>query len=485
MKSHLTAIFISVCLLAVSCCDRIEPDPVTPPDDPTENPENPVQKPDWPDEQTGKAYIWDDQDIPEFHLIFSEKEWNNLLSGYDKNPDVTSFVKCAVVFEKRGIRDTLKSAGIRLYDNKDAMRPEGKNGSKHKKDGTEWHLSNYEIDFNRYIQSEEHTLRKVRSVYLKSCVNDPSYARERYCYNLFERFGIKTIGRNTFCRLNINIQGDEKPAYIGVYQMIEPIDESYLTDRAKLFGSSSGNLWKCRDGASLVPSNSSLNSGVDNGKGESYQYLLLTNKTSAVSATTQLDGFMKKLRSMKQDEFHTWIKSVCDIELLLRTYAVSVAVGMWDDYWNNGTNFYLYFNSTSSDDYKVYIIPFDYEMSLGNSRADIMTDPGTQDPYNWGKQANPLIMRILQYPDFYEIYRNALTELTLEDAYLMEPEISSAIISDYMYQASFYSGSETGINIGTKDRTAHWSNHQEYRISVPDKNNFFAIRSEAIRRYSE
>lgn len=124
-------------------------------------------------------------------------------------------------------------------------------------------------------------------------------------------------------------------------------------------------------------------------------------------------------------------------------------------------------------------------MSLGNSRKDVLTDPGRQDPYNWGKQTTPLIIRLLQIPEYKEIFRNALMELVMPEAYLFEPGISTAIVGDFMYQASFHSGTDTGINKGTKDRPAQWSSCQDYRISSADAGNFFEIRSETIRNYSE
>ena len=45
-----------------------------------------------------------------------------------------------------------------------------------------------------------------------------------------------------------------------------------------------------------------------------------------------------------------------DIPLFLKTYAVNLVVGMWDDYWANGNNFYFYFAPNG----KAYFIPYDY-----------------------------------------------------------------------------------------------------------------------------
>jgi spore coat protein CotH len=68
-----------------------------------------------------------------------------------------------------------------------------------------------------------------------------------------------------------------------------------------------------------------------------------------------------------------------DVNLFLKTYAVNVTVGMWDDYWSNSNNYYFYFDAAG----KFYFIPYDYDNTLGTSL--LMTDSGIQDPLNWGK----------------------------------------------------------------------------------------------------
>lgn len=465
---------------AAACGEKIEPDPVPP--GPEEPDTNVTPGPTWPEGETGKAYIWDEGYIPEFHIKIKDSQWSKLLQAYDSNPDISEFVRCDVVFSRNDVRDTVSNVGIRLFDNGDAGRPEGNKGEKHDKDAAKWNFSNYELNFMYFNNDESNSLRKVRSVFLKSCVNDPSYARERYCYDLLRRAAIETVGRNIYCKVNIHVGSDEKPAYLGVYQMIEPVDHSFISDRTKTFGNANGNLWKCGKGADLT--NPSATSGIDKGTGEDFTYTLITNQNALGNAAAQLAGFMEKVKQLKNDEFRKWINEVCDIKLLLRTYAVIATTGMWDDYWNTGNNFYLYFNNTSDSGYKVYMIPYDFEMSLGNSKGNIMQDPAMQDPYNWGKKINPLISRILNFPEYREIYREALMTLILPEAYLFQHEVSSAIISDLMYQVSFYTKNDTGINMSAKDRTANWSNTPRYTLTGED-NNFFKIRCEAIRNYSE
>ena len=98
-------------------------------------------------------------------------------------------------------------------------------------------------------------------------------------------------------------------------------------------------------------------------------------------AKAQLQDFIAKLNGKSDESFKKWISEVCDVELLMRTYAVNVAVGMWDDMWNNGNNYYLYFNSLDKLNYKVFFIPYDYDNTLGTSNC---YDPAKQNPTQWG-----------------------------------------------------------------------------------------------------
>lgn len=472
-----------IILTAISCRDKIEPEIPLPPD---VNPDDSIStsEPSWPENECGTSYVWDDDVIPEFHINIDGKQWNKILEAYDKNPDISSFFKCDVIFDKNGVRDTIKNTGIRLFGNADACRPEGAAGEKHNSEDPQWNFSNYELNFTYFVNKESHSLRKVNAVYLKSCYNDPSYARERYCYDLYKRAGMKIIGQNLYCKVNIHVEGDAEPAYLGIYQMIEPVSKDYITERSRVFGKTEGNLWKCGRGASLTPS--SATAGVDMGKGEDFNYMLMTNQADFSAAVKQLSGFSENVQKLKNDEFYAWIKGVCDVELLMWTYAINVTVGMWDDYWNTGNNYYLYFNDSNEGNYKVFMIPYDFEMSLGNSRRTVMPNPAVHDPYNWGRNSNPLISRLLYFPEFKKMYTEALETLIMPEAYLFQHEISSAIISDLMYQVSFYTKNDTGLNMNAKDRTAGWSSHPEFKLADPASNdNFFRIRSESIKSYSE
>lgn len=72
-------------------------------------------------------------------------------------------------------------------------------------------------------------------------------------------------------------------------------------------------------------------------------YDLKTNTAKLDSAKTQLVDFMTKLNNKTGNDFKTWVDATMDVKLFLKTYAVSVMCGMWDDYWVNKNNFYFLF----------------------------------------------------------------------------------------------------------------------------------------------
>lgn len=480
-------IFTYACLmgLLLGCNERIEPE-ILPDEEVPEKPSEPSTDPDdqtpsWPEGETGKTYVWDKEHIPQIKVYVSKNQWKTVLDGYDEHSNGSSYVRCSVVFDKDGAKDSISNAAIRLRDNSDAMRPNDSANEMYVNNVSDWNLSNYEINFNKYISDEKNSLRKVKGIFLKSCYNDPTYSRERYCYDLFDRFGIWTISRNTYCRLSFHIEGDKNPAYLGVYQMIEPIDNDYLEDRSNHFGNIAGNLWKCHFGATLS-STSNLKASIDKEDGTASQYMLVTGNSSIADAAAQLKSFITNLTTLPDDEFKDWISKVCDVQFLLKTYAVNVTVGMWDDYWNNSNNYYLYFDSTSTDSYKVYLIPHDYEMSLGNSSSK-MQDPSATDPFKWGQNRNPLIARILAIEEFKDIYADFIMGLLQQGNYLFYHYEAINTIKDLMQQVEPYTANDTGINMHPVDKTHPRSADKTSVLTTDGRNCFFYKRSNALNEY--
>ena len=428
----------------------------------------------------GYDYVWDDAVIPEIHLEVSLSEWNRLLSLYDANAFTTQYVMATATFVKEGETTVIDSVGLRIKGNTSRRRPEGYYGQMHQRDNTDWHHAHFGVNLRKYVDDDAHTIQGVRKLHLKWFKDDPAYVREVFCFELFRRAGVWTALRDNYCRLWLHVEGDSHEAYYGVYGMLEPIDKRYLKDRKNRFGSSDGYLWKCRNAAAGL-NNPNGDIWYDDDTDDRHAYTLETNTSEFDSARVQLVDFMNKINGLSDNDFRTWIQQVTDVDLLLKTYAVNVAVGMWDDYWNNANNYYLYFNGTGTSGYKFYFIPYDYDNTLGTSlRCGVQDDEGRHSPLNWGNDNNRLIARLLKFDDFKAIYIKHLKFLVKSGNAMMDRQTAQARIRSWQRKIEQYVNNDTGEDTAIEDRPAPWGNHSEYNLLKSDSENFFTVKAASI-----
>ena len=428
----------------------------------------------------GYDYVWDNTVIPEFHISVSLDEWNRLLNLYDANSYTTQYVMATATFVKGNETTVIDNVGLRLKGNTSRRRPEGWRGQMHQRDNTDWHHVHFGLNLRKYADDDAHTIQGVRKLHLKWFKDDPMYVREMFCFDLFKRAGVWTAVRDEYCRLWVHIEGDSKEAYYGVYEMMEPIDKRYLKDRKDRFESNNGYLWKCRNGASGL-NNPNGDIWYDDDTDDRHAYTLKTQTEEFENARAQLIDFMDKICHLSDNEFYTWIQQVTDVDLLLKTYAVNVAVGMWDDYWNGANNYYLYFNGKELTGYKFFFIPYDYDNTLGTSlNSGVQNDAGRQNPLHWGNDNNPLIARILRYNDFKAIYVAYLKELVKSGNGLMDRPSSQARIRGWQSRIEGFIDNDTGEDTHIEDKPASWGNHSEYNLLKNNSDNFFTVKAASI-----
>ena len=433
----------------------------------------------------GIKYVWDESVIPEITFSVSESEWNRLLDEFDKNNSTKEYIKCNVTYKKGAEVTEIIDAGIRLRGNTSRRRPEVGNKT-HVRNNADWQHCHFGVNLRKFNKNNDEIKVKdvqgIRKFNLKWFKDDACYVRELFCYDLFRRAGIWTAAHATYCRLWIHVEGDDKPAYFGVYDMIEPYDNKYLEKREDLFGTSDGHLWKCgwtQESADL--SNEYATMAEDNNKDDFTYELKEYDKENSnfETAKAQLQDFILKLKGKAHgtvgDSFYTWIKEVCDVDLLMRTYAVNVALGMWDDLWNNGNNYYLYFTTSHLTDYKVFLIPYDYDNTLGTSNV---YDAATKDPYKWGERG-VLISRMMEYEEFRNIYRDELKRLVDPANGLMDTESSIARILAWQAKIEDYIINDTGEDMYIKDEPASWGSWGNYNL-MDYNNNYFTVKAETI-----
>ena len=435
----------------------------------------------------GISYVWDESVIPEITIHMTSDEWNRLLKRYDEFSHNVDYFHADFTYKKGSETIFIEDGGVRLRGNTSRRRPEGNGGEVHNSSNPDWHHCHFGINFRKFHKDNDHTIKGIRKVNLKWFKDDPCYVRELYCYDLFRRYGIWTSAFSTYCRVWLQID-DESPAYFGVYNMIEPIDDKFVEKRVNgMFENDGGYLWKCVYGVGGPANLKNADEGNSNmfnwdqDNGVNYTYEFKGDEEDFAAARAQLADFIKKLTGKGEESFYKWINEVCDVNFLLKTYAVNVAVGMWDDMWVNGNNYYLYFNSTDMYDYKVFMLPYDYDNTLGTS--SIISDSGRQDPYNWGNnrgESGLLIERLMKFDDFRQMYKNALQELADPANGLFHMDASVPRIQNWQNLIRPYITNDTGEDMEIKDRPANWGNCGHYRLMDTGSDNFFRVKTETI-----
>lgn len=431
--------------------------------------------------QSGPRFIFDDSRLPELTISVSEGEWNRLLGFYDEDSGTREYVKCSsVTLVRDDVTLESKDAGLRLRGNTSRRRPEGSGGQPHSKSDPDWHHAHFGLHLRKY--SDNGGMANVRRINLKYAKEDPTYIREHFCFEMLRDFGIWTAPYTSWCRLSLKVSGTARANY-GVYLMMESVDKQYVLQRPQ-FGPEWGYLWKCSYGANLRDTDD-WRFHLDDDSSGNYPYDLKSDSEADFApARALLKGFMKNLKNLRGAEFHNWIQQVCDVDLLLKMYAANVALGHWDDYWNNKNNFYLYFNSRDAQNYKVYMIPYDYDNTLGTSHnCGVQHDSGRQDPYHWGMGECILISKLLEYDDFRDIYTGYLRILADEKNPYTGRLQSAMRIGQWQEVLRPFVANDTGEDMEIKDRPASWGNHGEYRLTEDGPNNWFTVKANSIRSY--
>lgn len=445
-----TSLILSILLLLFTACkeeNELEP--------------KPDEK---PDIAYDSSYLFNLETLTEVKLEIKLRDWNNLLSYFDTNPHNEENIPARFTFRKNGESHSLDSIGIRIRGNTSRRRPEGSFGQPHNPTNPDWHHAHFALKFGEYRKGQQ--FMQTDRFNLKWFKDDAAYCRELYCYDLFRRFGVWSAPRATYTRLTIHVEGDTKPAYFGVYALIEAVNDSYLSERkaAGHWKSSEGNLWKGSYGADLNDL-SDWKIGVeditlDPSTMKTYAYDLKTNKKKGFDAAkSQLKEFSYALKNKSGDELKRWFDNNVEVDQLLRAYAVNVMVGMWDDYWANTNNYYLYFDSNG----RLTFIPYDYDNTLGTS--GIMANAGTQPPLQWGPtQGRPLLNQLLAIPAYRNQYLAYLRELADPKLDLFHRSRSIPRIQKWHQMIAPYVSNDTGEDMTLMDRPASWGNCPFYRI---------------------
>ena len=467
--------------------------------------------------------IFDPDELGKIILVFDRSEWNKHLDYCDLElHHEENVVAKGFYFAKDNKEWFFKDIGFRIRGNTSRIRPQDFIGK--------YVPAHFALDFEEWLTKEDDADKKekklagaAKGLILKRFKDDPTYSREIYGYNMFRQNGIWIAPRAAYTRLIIQIQeadGSYETINYGVYAMIEEVKKQFLKERTTPesggnLTSNKGNLWKLSwpsdfkniDANSIGEESSKkitdTNGNVTGIKVQSFPYDFKSGGLFE-EAKTQLIDFINELNALpnckdgNNDEadiatIKDFYTNKMDGDLFLRTYAVNVILGMWDDYWMNSNNFYFYFDESG----KAYFIPFDYDNILGVNGLN--TDIAKHSPIAWGNLDDgnrPLIQKILQVPEYMQAYKVYLDEFSNEESYFDDDKSIERIkkwqemIKPYIYGRKLNYTFEQKNKYFCKvykeiaDFPADWgSPYKKYTLYTPGDMNYFTVRQNTIKQH--
>ncbi|MFT5821435.1 MAG: hypothetical protein ACI8ZM_002688 [Crocinitomix sp.] len=226
------------------------------------------------------------------------------------------------------------------------------------------------IDFNVYVPGTKYDgLKKLN---LQNGFRDPTMMRDALSYKFMRDAGI-AAPRSSYARVYLN------DIYWGLYIVVEQIDDRFLKN---WFENNDGDLFKCISNTTMEWEGTAAISYQDD-------FELKTNEE-----LNNWDDFVHLIDKINTaDEFDDSISTALQMNNYLRVLAADVLMFNWDSHYDNGRNFFVYYDSTAS---AFQWIPWDYNLGFSNYGTGIVLnyDGGVSSP-------KPLVINVMES----EIYR--------------------------------------------------------------------------------
>ncbi|MBK9257842.1 MAG: CotH kinase family protein [Saprospiraceae bacterium] len=258
------------------------------------------------------------------------------------------------------IKDTVKNVGFRLRGN--TSRTSAK--------------KSFKVKFNHFDSPKYQGLSDLN---LNGEHNDPSIIRSKLTWDLMKMAGIPAPRAN---HVALYINGE----YRGLYINVEHIDNDYFNARNS---NSTGQLFKCLYGSDFTYSGHDS----DKYKVEVYEP---SNRKSNPEYSLFLD-FLQALNDTGNPDFRCNLESVFDVDTYLKTLAIEILVGHWDNPVYNKNNAYLYLNENTG---KAELISYDTDNTFGIDWLGIQWQ--NRNIYSWAhpSQDRPVYYNLMAIPEY-------------------------------------------------------------------------------------
>ena len=306
--------------------------------------------------------LFSDAVVPSIYITMDADSLNALLdpSNWEEDHEYPA----TFVWSEGSKKDTLKNVGFRLRGN--TSRQSAK--------------KSFKVKFNHFGGEKYQGLSDLN---LNGEHNDPSLSRAKIVWDLMRKAGIDAPRANHVL-LFVNNE------YKGIYLNVEHIDNDYFQARGQ---NGDGQIFKCLYGCDFVYRGSNPNSypttvyEPQNHKDEANFYDLIE--------------FIRVLGLKDNANYRCMLEEVFEVDDYLKTMAMEVLVGHWDNPTFNKNNAYIYI---PVDDKRVQLMSYDVDNTMGIDWLG--EDWANKNIYSWAEPSDkrPLFYNLLSVPAFKNRY---------------------------------------------------------------------------------
>jgi hypothetical protein len=262
----------------------------------------------------------------------------------------------------------------------------------------------YKFDFDKFVEGQ--TFHGFKKLNFSNSTLDPSLMREKLAYDLFRKAGVPAP-KATFAKLYLTVDGKYENEYVGLYVMVEQVDERFLQ---KVFGNSKGLLVKRTSLGDLAYLGDEWKSYKDSFDLESpLPPFSKGGIRGDCSDPSRLIQFVKLLYQASDEQFEAEVEQFLNVDSFLVWLAVNTLLTNLDSYAGMGHNYYTYLNEETG---RFEFIPWDLNYAFGNfslaGAPERRIDFDIYHPYTGRKI---LIERLLQVAKYQEQYLAHLRKL--------------------------------------------------------------------------
>jgi spore coat protein H len=341
------------------------------------------------DNETFWKSVYEDNHVLQIEMKVSRESWDSMLPQRGKNARENERLDFANEFNYAKVEITIDGqpfpdAGLRFKGNSSYRFSRGSLKKP------------FKIDTNRFVKGQK--LHGRTKLNLSNAFLDSAFMKEKLAYELYRAAGLPSP-QTGWANVVLSVEGIAEKKPLGIYVVIEQMDERYLKENLK------GDPQQ-----SILAKPESLDDWEYLGKNpDAYQrYNLKIGKTN----TPTIQRFMETMRLIQtasDREFAEKIQDYVDLENFAGYLAATSLLANIDSYIGMPHNYYLLLNDPQD---KLKLLPWDVNEAFGTFTlgrpAEQLANWDIDRPWIARRR---LLERLFETEQFPKLYRIALIEL--------------------------------------------------------------------------